>query len=289
MVGRLLCGASSRAGFVSVEPSFMHESSHWQASLDGHPHNVLMVVAQELRGNIFPVVVHCGRGEGSDQFAEVPCRDLASNDLRSPLVRGEGQQSKLLDELLHFLVKPLGFPGVGDGALPLCPSEVPPHWQQEETCNQRADMAFIFCPQGVPHTVAHKGSPQDGGDVWHFFASLVVGLEHHLSIHSIHLGVPDEVEDHSHDGLGLSMLHWPHLSDILERWQGLVPQDQRHPFNYKLAEAPESQFLLHLCHSLFPCLLRRTFFTKPDSKDLQEILLDGEWRWVLGEGLVAKV
>ncbi|KAJ1198842.1 hypothetical protein NDU88_002681 [Pleurodeles waltl] len=113
-------------------------------------------------------------------------------------------------------------------------------------------MAFVFCPQGVPHTVTYEDYPQDGGDVRHSFASLVMGLEHHLPLHSIHLGVPDEIEDHSCDGLGRSRLHWPHLCDVLEHWQGLVLQDQRLPFDRQLPEAPESQLLLRLRQTFFP-------------------------------------
>ncbi|KAJ1149793.1 hypothetical protein NDU88_002598 [Pleurodeles waltl] len=170
----------------------MHEGSYWQTSLDGHPCDVLVVVGQALRGDVFPHVVNCGRGDGANRFADVLHTDLALDDLQSPLVRGGSYQTKLLDEHLHFLVKPQGFPVVGDGTLPLCPSETPLYWQRKEACHQKADMVLVFCPQSVPHAVAHKGSPQDGVNFWHSFAPLVVGFEHHLPLHFIHLGIADE-------------------------------------------------------------------------------------------------
>ncbi|KAJ1166984.1 hypothetical protein NDU88_007377 [Pleurodeles waltl] len=251
MVGHLICGASSWAGLLSVEPPGVHEGSHWQAFLDGHPRNVLVLVGQAFGGHVSPDVVRCGRGEGTDWFADVPCKDLSLDDHWRPLHPGVCHQTVLLNKLLHFFVKPWGFPVVGDCALPFCPSKSPPCRQQEKKCHQEAGMAFIFSPQGVPHAVAYEGSPQDGGDVRHSFAFLVVGFDHHLPLHSIHLGVPDEVEDHSCDGLGRSRLHWPYLCDVLEHWQSLVPQDQRLPFDQQLPEAPKSQLLLRLCQSFF--------------------------------------
>ncbi|KAJ1216682.1 hypothetical protein NDU88_004283 [Pleurodeles waltl] len=206
MVGRLICSASSRAEVVLVEPSCVHEGSYWQASLDGHPRDVLVVVGQVLGGNVFPDVVCCGRGEATDWFTDILHTDLALDDLQSPLGRGGSHQTKLLYDLLHFLLKPCGFPVVGDGALPLCLSEAPPHWHRKNRAIRNlpwllSSVLRVFLTQW--HT---KVPPHDGADVRHFFASLVVDLEHHISLHSIHIEVPDEVEYHSCDGLGSSRL-----------------------------------------------------------------------------------
>ncbi|KAJ1149806.1 hypothetical protein NDU88_002611 [Pleurodeles waltl] len=126
MVGRLICGASSWTGLVSVEPSCMHEGSHWQASLDGHPRNFLVLVGQAFGGYVSPDMVRCGRGEGTDWFADIPRTDLSLDDLWSPLCRGACRRTVLLNELLHFFVKPWGFPVVEDCAVPFYPSKSPP-------------------------------------------------------------------------------------------------------------------------------------------------------------------
>ncbi|KAJ1118296.1 hypothetical protein NDU88_006491 [Pleurodeles waltl] len=117
MVGCLICGASSWAGLVLVEPSCVHEGSHWQASLVGHPFDVFVVVGQVLGGFVPPDVVRCGRGEGTDWLADVPRTDLSLADFWSPLRQGGIHHTVRLNELLHFFIKPWSFPVVGEGAL----------------------------------------------------------------------------------------------------------------------------------------------------------------------------